>query len=502
MKTANKLTFSLLTAVGGILTAGFLGLVSCGGGDNFGRQTLDNYVEMETKVALAKQQMKPGISVYVDFSDGMNAAYGTTLSQDVLKKVINSLTDAKSQPAFFSLADSKITPLDLKQTELYNAIMLGKNYDKPRAPIEETLKTIVSKSQPALLITDFEEYDGAHIQQQNYAKTYFIDWLKKGYNITFYKIDYKEKNVPKHLYFAVFDSQENSFGSKIANVIAPYINQGVERFVLAGPKCSYDIVTNYASSFKGGNYHNANGEDLVSAVLEDGQSEAYITYTYNAADDESKKTRADYAPYKSITGPMVAYYPLGDNYGNIISNISATQEEGVDVADRFTNLLSKIYVNFNVQDGYRIEALDVNVTDYQNAITEYATRYETKIQEEGKADNSILNGLPAAPQVLDMFTVSMAPVNDQKLTGQGWNEILFNFDSRFKGEVPPGMATPNDLLKADIVISSATELTDRIDEFFAWPGNHSLAESVRNTLKDPSMNPKGQVIVTYFIKAI
>lgn len=501
MITANKIKLNAFLLMGGLLTGTVPGLVSCGS-NGFSRQYLDSYVEMETEVAIQAQQMKPGISVYVDFSDGMNAAYGTSLSQEVLKKVVNALTDAKSQPEFFSLADSKITPLDLKQTELYNAIMSGKNYDKPRAPIEETLKTIVANSQPALLITDFEEYDGARIQQQNYAKTYFIEWLRKGYNITFYKIDYKEKGLPKHLYFTVFDSQENAFGSKLANVIAPYLNKGVERFVLAGPKCSYDIVTNYPSSVKGGNYHNASGEDVVSAVLEDGKEEAYITYTYNASDEDSKKTRADYSPFRSVTGPMTSYYPIGDSYGNVISNIAATREEGVEGADRFSDLLSKVYVNFNVQDGYLIEGVDVNVTDYEGTIMEFAIRYEAQGEDDGKANSSLLEALPEGSRVLDMFTASMTPVNDSRLPGSGWNEILFNFDSRFKGEVPPTMTSPNDLLKADIVISSAKEQTERIDEFFAWPGNRSLAESVVNTLKDVSINPKGQVIITYYIKAI
>ncbi|MDE6379197.1 MAG: hypothetical protein K2L11_01895 [Muribaculaceae bacterium] len=496
MITARK--FKLNTSL--FIMGGLLGLAACGGKGY--RQYLDSYVEMETQLSVDAARMKSGISVYVDFSDGMNAAYGTSLSQEVLKKVVNSLTDAKSQPAFFSLADSKITPLDLKQTELYNAIMLGKNYDKPRAPIEETLKTIVSKSQPALLITDFEEYDGARIQQQNYAKTYFIDWLKKGYNITFYKIDYKEKSLPKHLYFTVFDSQENEFGSKIASVIEPYLDKGVERFVLAGPKCSYDIVTNYPSSIQGGSYHNSDGRDLVSAVLEDGKEEAYITYTFNAADEASKKTRADYSPFKGVAGPMTAYYPVGDSYSNVISNISATREEGVPAADRFSDLLSKVYVNFSVQDGYAIEALDVNVTDFEGTLMEFAARCDAKAQEGGKPDSSVLKGLPEGKRVLDMFTVAMQPVKDSRLAGAGWNEILFNFDSRFSGAVPPTMDTPNDLLKADIVISSAKEQTDRIEDFFAWPGNRSLAESVINTLKDASMNPKGQVIVRYYIKAI
>lgn len=490
MKSTIKYTFGALMALGGLA-----GLFSCGGSGGFTRSALDKYVELETVVANQQHAMNPGVSVYVDFSDGMNAAYGTPQSQEVLRKVVNALTDAKKQPDFFSLADSKITPLELPQTELYNAIMSGKNYTMPKAPIEETLKTIVEKSQSALLITDFEEYNGDKIQQQNYAKTYFIEWLKKGYNITFYKLDYKEKGKDKHLYFTVFDSQEDAFGEKIENVLSSYVGNGVDKFVLAGPQCSYSLATNYPSSIKGGSTHNASGEDLVSAVWEDGKEEAYITYSYNAPDMKG----TPYSAFKTYYGPLTAYYPFGSEYSDILSNIEATKEEGVEPADRFKNLISKLYVNFTVQNGFDIKALEVKVTDYQDSMTRFMERCDTLTQD--KPDPTILEGLGEGKQVLDMFTVAISPVELQELKGEGWNEILFNFDERFKGDTPPSMADKKDLLKAEIVISEATPNSD-IDSFFAWPGNNSLSESVRNTLKDESVNPKGQVVATYYIKVL
>ncbi|MDE6017197.1 MAG: hypothetical protein K2G85_00105 [Muribaculaceae bacterium] len=489
MNSTIRYTFNALLAIGGLA-----GLLSCGGNSS-DRQTLDRYVALETEISLQNHALQPGVSVYVDFSDGMNAAYGTLTSQEVLRKVVNALTDAKKQPDFYSLADSKITPLDLPQTELYNAIMSGKNYTLPKAPIEETLKTIVEKSQSALLITDFEEYNGDKIQQQNYAKTYFIDWLKKGYNITFYKLDYKEKGKDKHLYFTVFDSQENLFGDKIENVLSSYIGNGVDKFVLAGRECSYDLATNYPTSISGGSTHNASGEDIVSAVWEDGKEEAYITYSYNAPDMKG----TPFATFKTYYGPLTAYYPFGSEYKDILTNIEATKEEGVDPADRFKHLISKLYVNFNVQNGYSIETLDVNVTDCQPAMLELMERCDTLTQE--KPDPSIISGLKEGKKVADMFTVAISPVAIPELQGEGWNEILFDFDDRFKGEIPPTMESSKDLLKADIVISKAIPNND-IDSFFAWPGNNSLSESVRNTLQDPAVNPEGQVIVTYYIKVL
>lgn len=489
-------------AAGAVLFGGavLLLLNSCGGDSDFSRSYLDKYVELETEITLKDHAMKPGMSVYVDFSDGMNAAYGAQLAQDALRKVINVFTGIDQKAQFFSLADSKITPLEYSQTQIYNEIMSAKNYTKPMAPIEETLKTIVEKSQPALLITDFEEYNGGVIQQQNYAKDYFISWLKKGYYITFYKIDYKEKGKPKHLYFTVFDSPTNTLAATVENALSPYIGNGMERFVLAGKDYSYDIATDYPSSTQGGSFHNSNGEDLVSAVYEDGKGEAYKAYSGNFRDPESAKNRSNFAKLNTLHGPFIQYYPLGDSYGNIISNISATQEEGVEPADQFSHLLSKVYVNFSVQDGFKINAVKAKVVDFSAAMTHFIAKQEEESAEE--ATLSIPSDMPQSKEVLDMFEAGLLPAKDAQLKGEGWYEIVFDFDPRFKGEIPASMQDAKDLLKADIVIADATPDTEGLSEFFAWPGNNSLEQSVLNTLNDPDVNPKGSVVLTYYLKEI
>ena len=48
-------------------------------------------------------------------------------------------------------------------------------------------------------------------------KKYFIDWLAKGYNITFYKWDFTEKEKSKHMFLAVFDDNANRLNSLIQN---------------------------------------------------------------------------------------------------------------------------------------------------------------------------------------------------------------------------------------------------------------------------------------------
>lgn len=472
---------------------------SCkGGGEGF-RSHLDEYVALESEAAIQAHAMNPGVSVYVDFSDGMNAAYGTQVSQDALRKVINVFTGAENQASFYSLANDEIVPMEMAQTEIYNAIMSGKNYTKPKAPIEKTLKEILAKKQRALLITDFEEYNGSVIQQQNYAKDYFIKWLSSGYNIVFYKIDYKEGSKPKHLYFAVFDGAENALASNVETALGSYVGNGVERFILGGPDCSYDIRSAYPSSTQGGNYHSMDGVDLVTGVIEDGTEEAYIRYQNVVGESDASKSQGGYSPLNTLYGPFVEYYPLTVPWEEVVANISALQEEGVEKGDRFTHLLSKMYVNFNVQDGYDISGLEARVFNFEPQIQAIMMEKEAAAAEEREFK---MPKLDSPKEVLDMFTVTMIPVDYNALPGAGWNEIAVDLDSRFKGTLPATMTSPKDLLKVNIVISKATPKLGGIDEFFAWPGNTSLSESVKNTLMSSEVNPMGRVILTYYLKVM
>lgn len=484
-----------------IASIAILGLFSnCNSNDGY-RHNVDKYIELETQAAIDDAALNQGISVYVDFSDGMNAAYGSRIAQDALKKLINVFTGASEQADFYSLADGKISPLELKQTEIYNAIMSPANYKKAMAPIEETVKQITDKRQAALLITDFEEYNGGIIQQQNYAKDYFIKWLEDGYNITFYKIDYKEGAKDKHLYFAIFDYAMNALGARVEIAIHEYIGNGIDKFVLASPKASFGLATAYLSASKGATYHNSEGEDIVTAVIEKGDDESYITYTKA---DENGDYKNLYTSRKPGYGPLKAYYPLGVPWEGIISNSKSMQEEGIAPEDKFKHLFSNTFVNFSIQDGYTINSVVAKLYNCEatmNAFIEAQNREMSEDEEEGKpADTN--KQMPKPHEIMDMMTATLTPVQTADLPGTGWYEITADFDSRFSGRIPASMKTPEDLLRLDIVIGEAVPRLEVVQEFFAWPGNNSLAESVRNTLQNEKINPKGQPVVTFYIKVL
>ncbi|MDE6792127.1 MAG: hypothetical protein K2J48_03480, partial [Muribaculaceae bacterium] len=399
--------------------------------DKGSRQYLDKFVEsINTEVSKVKS-LQPGVSVYVDFSNGMNSAYGTPLSQDALKNVINVFTGAKDQAAFFSLANDTITPLNLPQTGIYNAILSPGNYTKTMAPIEKSLAQIVEKRQGALLITDFEEYNGGVIQRQNYAKDYFIDWLSKGYDITFYKLDYKEGALPKHLYFTVFDAPSGELAKMVENAIGKYVGQGIEKFVLGGTCFQLYGADSYPSSIQGGNYHsnNGKGEDIVTAVIEKGDEESFIKYTMS--------------PFL----PYTEYYPLGVAWKDLPANIAATQEEGMPKEDVYTHFLSKMYVDFSKQNGYDIQEVAARVVNFEPSIQRIMIVADS-LAVAGE-EFKIPSDLPQQKPVLDMFTASIEPAQIAHLPGHDWKEIFVDLDQRFKGTLPAGMDSEKDMLEID-----------------------------------------------------
>ena len=79
----------------------------------FDRSHLDKYVEVTEE----KNLLNDGASVYLDMSDGMNCAYASQESKVMLQAVINRLAGI-SAIKFYGLADEKITPIEMSNTQL------------------------------------------------------------------------------------------------------------------------------------------------------------------------------------------------------------------------------------------------------------------------------------------------------------------------------------------------------------------------------------------------
>ena len=235
---------------------------SCGSSDETSMpQQIKQYFDKDITLKNAGNHT----SAYFDLSDGVVLAYKNKDAASFLNATVQKLTSNDSCQVF-SLADDKITPLNLKQTKLYNKIMDTGSYVQQMAPIEKTLDKIVRDGKSSLLVTDFEEFTpDRQVQHQSFATRYFTNWLKQGNDITFFVFDFiGERNIPYHLYFIVFDNKSHQFLNKIKESAVGIT--GYQEFHLSTD--AYSVSTSYPSASQGGNYHDAEtGEDLVTGVI-------------------------------------------------------------------------------------------------------------------------------------------------------------------------------------------------------------------------------------------
>lgn len=448
----------------------------------FVRSDLDEYVELTEKANL----LSDGMSVYCDMSGGMNYAYATPESKAILQAVIDKLAGSEGVK-FYSLAKGKIDTLTKSHVDLYNHMLDPKNYYQQQAPIEKTLNQIVDKCQPALLMSDFEEYNGSVIHRAAYAKKSFIDWLAKGYNITFYKWDFVENSKKKKMFLAVFDDNAGRLNSLVKSAIE-LSGSNIDTYVLGGRDFAYPTQTHYPSLKQGGNYHNKNGKDVVTAVVETGHKDAYFSYAKPLA--TATGAPGAFAPLNCLVGSYAEYYPLGVNWVDAINNAKVMQDPGVKKEDQYTHLLRDLHVDLSAQDGFSINGVEVRVFDMQPTM---------KAIHDAKGNISLAAIDSIAKEEINMvLTAGMQP---SESLPRGWKEIYVDFDDKFTGSFIGGVPSSN-LIRANIVISNASPEISKAEKFFGWDGNPSLANSVKETLTADSSHPEGRILYTYYLKVI
>lgn len=426
------------------------------------------------------------VSAYFDLSDGVVLAYKRNVSAaDFLNRVVQKIT-AGEDCDVYSLAADSITALKLKQTELYNKIIDEFSYNQQMAPIEKTLDKIVSEGKASLLVTDFEEFTpDKRVQHQAFATRYFVKWLNQGNDITFFVFDFiGVKKIPYHLYFIIFDNKKHELLRSIKETV-----RGVKdcrEFHLA--RDAYEAMTEYPSSTKGGNYHDESGLDVVTAVPEDGSLIAY----------------------KSLgEGLKAEFYPVGEQWRNVLTNSKAMSEAGVQ--PKFTHLFRHLFFDFSNTDSYIIEKLKLKVTNVQDDFVKY-TQYRTALAA-GKDDLDFYdeNGklLPEfdykkspgrVVEVNDLFELDQELFKKSLEQSRGKKtEIGIMFSPIFKGDVIG--AQTGDLLRVDVCVDKARPNSEQnLTEIFSWGQNTNLRDAVRNTLQE--LNPQGTIIYTYFLREL
>lgn len=431
-------------------------------------EVLQSYIEVHD----VHSQCAQGYSAYFDLSDGLLSAYQVPSTSNSLKSMVNKVTGNNNCKEVYTLKNNEITKSNLRQTELYNYILSSESYQMI-APIEHSLAQIIQENRSALLVTDFEEYDGGSIQQQNYAKKYFIEWLKRGNRIVFFVFNYREGNIDKHLYFAVFDTPDHILLKETEDALKG--NGGAYKvFRLNNDDVSFSA--NYPAVTVGGAYHDESGDDIISLTKEDGEDDCYTIFQ----------------------GLNAEYYPFEESWPNIVANVQDALDPDNEYTPVFKHLISGLKANFENMSGYDIRKLGIRITDIQGDFDKFAGWYAYKKNGDNVDDNGKVlpefdytKGPGAIGEVQDMFVFS------GNVSGNN-ADISLDFRPHFSGTVanmPMG-----DLLRVDIVITECEPRYDVLPSLFEWAGNRSLIEAVKNTLQD--QNPVGRVIYTYYIKAI
>lgn len=446
-------------------------------------------------------------AVYIDFSDGLIQAYAGNQNAQIVQAIANKLLNPDIE--WYSLGASKITRLEYNSNQLFNKVSDAAQYKDIMAPIQEALKKITASSNDALLVTDFEEYtsDGKE-QFENYPKTYFTDWIKKGNSITFFYTDYTETNkkskitTQKHLYYTVFThgkATETSFVSMINDALKGRFN--TKKFELNNNP--YTVSNNYGGKGNTG---------ITNSTFAQ-----WVNLNINASNEKK-------LPFEVIG----INKPWNDDLEKYIQHI-IKKENGL--------FLDKLSLNAADQSAYKLGKVAVKVYDVSDDYEKFARCSEAKnhipvLTRDAKKDEVWDEKSKKDPIIKECYVLNTTNLKQdwiykpEAVSSKEWQEV-FDFDKTiFNGHLKndPGnielhtvfhsnykqknVKKENALLRIDYVIDEATfndsnpQLMD-----FQWNSltikdrpNTSLSEAIRNTLQNPAVNPKGKVLYSYYIK--
>ena len=437
-------------------------------------------------------------AMYVDFSAGMNTAFGTPLIKEMMAQCFNSVL--AQQLDVYRLAEGQVTPLHVSSsTQLGQIVNDPKQYLDRRAPIQAAVEKIVSAKNDALLITDFEEWqDNAEVTSTAYLKIPFSKWLREGNSISFFIADYREGKVDKHIYFTVF-TYGRAAGNSLIDKLRPRLAALPAKFDLAAD--AYVLSTGYPGAKTGGIFRDPDGKSEKEQNVLDLQG-GYIG---------------------GLAGQRAfEYYPLGVN--------SATIDQArKDYASQFHDLFRKLYIDLGNTDSYSYENLEVKTFDVTADFERYAKSLEVKkhkpaivkgingqdeISEKEQdaialacynADGTVKPEFryePREPQVLnDVFTLNQTLFTNTLRTDKTKTEIGIAFSPAFG---PDKIPDPKGLIRVAVSVGKVTVNSGNpVLEKFKWVNaggtpNAGLYESVKSTLEE--LKPANKTIYAYYIK--
>lgn len=443
---------------------------------------------------------------YFDFTGAMTAC-DDSQTDAVFNGLCQKITGNADIFDIFKMGNSEITSIDgdVRPAQVFAQLRNANSQQEFYAPIESTLKKITDEGRSAILVTDFEEYTKqGQIYTQAYATPYFKKWLASGGDITFFVTDYMEGNLAKHLYYVVFDYNQHGLLRLVEDGLQG-LPENYERFTLATN--SYPLATSYFSASKGGTFHDASGDDIISQSVEDGSPDGFFMVDSLRAES----------------------YVFGSNWEDIVENASfQTVSNGIGKNEVFTHLFRNVYVDLTRSDSYKINSLEVRVTDIQEDFDKFWGYYQAinnkpKIAKEAGETYLDFEGHEEGEQYYDengnllqewdyskskgnIFEIQDMLDFDNDLFLESYKqdpshaELGIYFHKGFNGTILQ-QKDASDLLRIDIVVAKAEicPLT-QIEHLFYWPGNDCLSASIKSVLQD--MKPIGKPIYSYFVRIL
>lgn len=446
---------AIIIGLSGLLFGGVMitTLNSCGGNSakyvpaTATNELMEEYMEAQ----VADNDLNDGVNAYFDFSNGLDWAYRINNNKSCLRDIVNQLRDDETD--FFKLANGEITEIEGDKEAVFNTITNPASYRNTAAPIRKALDAIANGGKPALLVTDYEEYDGKTIHKSAYARSYFTDWVKNGGDITFLIMDYKEGGKAKKIFFTVFDGGEH----KLLNAVKSALGTDSEYKTFTIGRNAIDFTAQYPGNHKGGNFHNADGNDLISFVVEDPTTNRHFF--------RSDDVNAEFYPIDGLQG----FNEIGVN----------TMDEAF--AGEFKNLFGNLYADFS-RFPYRDVELGLKVYDVQGDFEEFVM-----------AEQNDTTYTPDASRLIEIPNL-LALSKEINATDLG-REIAINFSDDYTPDADP----LTDLVRVDVVVKSVKDLTkEDLEPLFKWGDNDNLSESIRLSLQD--LRPAGETIYSYYIQ--
>ncbi len=442
-------------------------------------------------------------SVYLDFSPGTNQAFENPENKEFFKGVIDGIDNKDIN--WKKLSGGEIKELSFATSELYTEINKNENYKEIDAPISDAIKQIDESNGEAMIISDCEDKRAGNETESldAFAEKYFTNWLKKGNQIDFYVKDYIDKgnpkiypNCPKHLFYIIF-TPLTKIGEE--NSLLNHIKSGLK---IAGISNS-PILTLSTKFYQINQEYQTEKSSGLKSELADPNSFDQDNYV------NDKIEHIEYLPINLSPKYILGLLKEGDNH-----------------------LTRKLFLDLSHDNAYKIKSIDIMVYDiYDDYIKLFKSETASKHKPILTKDQS---GNPILSENNDSYSLfcykndgvlkdefkfsknSMKPKNeifklDNVLFENGLKankdkcELAISFHPNFNGTQIS--SERENLIRIDIVIKDCEENFQNkiLDDHFVWPSlfkkgetNISIKKSILQALK--SVNPKGTIIYTYYIK--